>query len=72
MTYNLQYISDKNGETKAVVIPIKEWSAFIKEFNKLQQITKLKTGLKSAFREFEEIKNGKKKAVTLLEFLNEN
>lgn len=72
MTYNLQYISDRNGETKAVVIPIKEWLAFKKEYNKLQQIAKLKTSLKNAFREFEEIRNGKKKAVTISEFLNEN
>ena len=72
MTYKLQYISDQNGETTAVVIPIKDWLEFQKEHNKLQQIAKLKTGLKNALSEFEAIRKGKKKAVTLSEFLNEN
>jgi hypothetical protein len=72
MIDNIQYISDQNGKTTAVVIPLKDWITFKKEHTKLQNISKLKTGLADAFREFDKILKGEIKAVTLSKFLNEN
>ncbi|OFY63986.1 MAG: hypothetical protein A3H98_06960 [Bacteroidetes bacterium RIFCSPLOWO2_02_FULL_36_8] len=72
MKPNLQYISNEKGKPTAVVISIKEWLAFEKEYLKLLQYTKLKAGLKDAFIEMQEIKSGKRKAVTLSDFLNEH
>ena len=72
MKLNLQYISDKKGKPTAVVISINEWNAFHREYQKLLQYTKLKGGLKNALVEWEQIKKGEKKAVTLTDFLNEH
>jgi len=71
MTFNLQYVTGKNGEPKAVQVPIKEWERLMKEYKKTKQISKFKNDLSEAITEIEAIKKGKKKAVLLKDFLND-
>ena len=71
MTFNLQYVTGKNGRAKAVQVPIKEWERLIKDYKHAKQISKLKNDLTESIREIEEIKKGKRKPVLLKDFLNE-
>jgi hypothetical protein len=71
MTFNLQYVTSKNGRPKAVQVPIKEWERLIKDYKHAKQISKMKNDLTEAISEIEEIKKGKKKTVLLKDFLNE-
>lgn len=73
---NVQYITDERGNQKAVIIPIEEWNKFKTDYEKISSRQKKKqfvlNGIKEAFKEVEEIKQGKrKKGKTLSEFLNE-
>lgn len=70
MTFNLRYISGKNGRLKAVQVPIREWEKLIQEYNHLKQIYKIKSDLTEATGEVREIKEGKRKSVLLKYFLN--
>lgn len=71
MTFNLQYVTGKNGEPKAAQVPIKEWERLMKEYKKTKQISKFKNDLSEAITEIEAIKKAKKKAVLLKNFLND-
>lgn len=71
MTFNLQYVTGKNGRPKAVQVPIKEWEKLIKDYKHVKQVSKMKNDLAEAVSEIEEIKKGKRKPVLLKDFLNE-
>lgn len=71
MTLHLEYLTDKKGKTKAVVIPLKEWDFFHKEYLQTKNKLAVLTGLRSALKEVREIQRGKKKAKSLSDFLNE-
>jgi ABC-type enterochelin transport system substrate-binding protein len=71
MTFNLQYVTGKNGEPKAVQIPIREWENLMKDYKHSKQISKLRNDLSAAISEIKEIRKGNKKTVLLKEFLNE-
>lgn len=72
MNNNLQYLTDESGNKTAVVVPYGDWLAMKKEHEKLKQLFKFKNNLKSAFLEFESIKNGNEKMITLADFLDES
>lgn len=67
---SIDYITDEEGNQKAVIISIEEWNKFKNENLKLKKKLNLLSGVKDAFQEIEEVKKGKKKGVTLSEFLN--
>jgi len=71
MTFNLQYVTGRNGTPKAVQVPIKEWERLMKDYAHAKQMSKLKNDLREAITEIENIKKGKKKPVLLKDFLNE-
>ena len=73
---NVQYITDENGNQKAVIIPIEEWNKFKTDYEKMAASQENKhyilSGIKDALKEVKDIKAGKrKKGKTLSEFLNE-
>jgi len=70
--FNVQYLTNEQGVKTAVMIPINEWSSLMKDYLKLKQTITLKKELKSGLKELIEINEGKKREVTLIEFLNEN
>lgn len=67
---SIDYITDEEGNQKAVIISIEEWNKFKNENLKLKKKLNLLSGVKDAFQEIEEIKKGNKKSITLSEFLN--
>lgn len=71
MAFNLQYVTGKNGQPKAVQIPIKEWEKLMNDYKHVKQLSKLKHDLSNAITEIEELKKGKKKPVLLKDFLDE-
>ena len=68
---NLQFVTDQSGKQRAVVIPIKEWEAHEKKFDRLQKKLQILAGLSTAAKEIRDIESGKKKAKTLDDLLNE-
>lgn len=73
---NVQYITDENGNQKAVIIPIEDWNKFKTDYEKMSSQKRDKkyilNGIKDAFKEVKDIKEGKRnKGKSLSEFLNE-
>lgn len=71
MTFNLQYVTGKNGRPRAVQVPIKEWEKLIKDYKHVKQVSKMRNDLTEAISEIDDIKNGKKKPILLKDFLHE-
>jgi hypothetical protein len=68
---HVNYVTDSNGKPMFVQVPIKEWSDFIEEHQRLLVLLQFKERLKGAFREIRQIQNGEKKATSFKDFLNE-
>ena len=71
MTLHIEYITDKKGKAKSVVIPSKEWEAFNKAFSKMKNKLDILLGIQNAMDEVRLIQSGKKRGKTSKEFLNE-
>ena len=71
MTLHIEYLTDRKGKHKAVVIPNHEWKKFSSEFEKMKNKLSILLGIQTAMREVREIQGGKKKAKSLSDFLNE-
>lgn len=69
---HLQYVTDEEGKKQAVVIPFHEWQNILQELVEFRELRTIKKRLKAAFKQVEEIKQGKSPRVTLNEFLNES
>jgi len=71
MKIALQYLSDSKGETTAVQVSLTEWKKIISKIKKLEQTLKIKSDLREAFEQVEELRKSKGKKQTLNDFLNE-
>ncbi len=71
MKIELQYVSDINGNTQAVQLPLTEWERVLSKLKKYEQALKLKSDLKEAFKQVAILKKTKGHKQTLNEFLNE-
>jgi len=71
MELDIQYLNDKNGQIKAVQIPIKDWKWLNSKFIKFSKELSLKEDLTKAFNEVRLMQTGKKEKQSLGEFLNE-
>lgn len=71
MKIALQYLSDSKGETTAVQLPLTEWKKIVSKIKKLEQTLKIKSDLKEAFEEVDNLRKSKGKKETLNNFLNE-
>ncbi|MBY0477271.1 MAG: hypothetical protein K2Q24_06470 [Chitinophagaceae bacterium] len=67
----IQYISDQEGNTQAVQLPITQWTRIINRLNKYEQMLKLKSDLVQSFDEVKKMRKGKIKKQSLQDFLNE-
>ena len=63
----IQYITDKKGHKKNVIIPYKEWEKLMKEMKKQRVLL----GLKEAVSDVKAMIAGKKKMKTLDKLINE-
>ena len=71
MKIALQYVSDSDGKTQSVQLPVTEWEKLLAKLNKYEQTLKIKSDLKEAFDQVAQIRKSKKKKQTLKDFLNE-
>ena len=71
MKIDIQYLSDHNGNTQAVQLPVDDWEKILLRLKKYEQTLKIKSDLKEAFEEVSAMRKSKKKKQTLSEFLNE-
>lgn len=69
---SIQYVTGTDGNKQAVLISIAEWQIIQQELEEWRAYLALKTSLKKAFQEVEDIKQGKAPRVTLKAFLNES
>lgn len=71
MKIALQYVSDANGKSQAVQLPVGEWVKVLSRIRKSEQVLQLKSDLKVAFKQVEKVRKLKGKKQTLTDFLNE-
>jgi hypothetical protein len=74
MNLQLQYITDIDGVKNAVLLPINDWEKIEKDLEAYKRLKNKKAffeGLTNAFREVMLIREGKKKANSFDELLNE-
>jgi len=71
MKIALNYISNSKGETTAVQMPLNEWKKILGKLEKYEQLIKIKSDLRDAFEEVEDLRKSKKVKPTLKDFLNE-
>ncbi|MBL7732057.1 MAG: hypothetical protein JNM88_12825 [Chitinophagaceae bacterium] len=66
----IQYINDPKGKTKAVQLPISQWTRLMNKLSKYEQLLKLKSDLEQSFGEVKKMNQGKIKKQSLQDFLN--
>jgi hypothetical protein len=66
-----EFVNDRKGKVKAVQIPIRQWDALTKKLRKYEQALKIKADLRQAFREVNQMRQGKIRKQTLSQFLDE-
>ena len=69
---NIEYVTDKLGNKKAVQIALEQWEKIEQALKSLNDFRNMKSSLKSAFVEVGQIRNGKLPKKTLKEFLDES
>ncbi|HEV2831655.1 MAG TPA: hypothetical protein VGW31_06710 [Hanamia sp.] len=71
MKITLQYVSDSDGKTQSVQLPLTDWEKLLAKLKKYEQALKIKTDLKEAFEQVQQLQKSKDKKSTLTDFLNE-
>lgn len=70
MKIALQYVSDSNGKTRSVQLPLTDWEKILFKLKKYEQAFKMKSDLKEAFEQVAELRKSKSNKPTLNDFLN--
>ncbi len=71
MKIALQYVSDSEGKTQSVQLPLNDWEKVLTKLKKYEQTLKIKSDLKEAFEQVAQLRKSKSKKQTLNGFLNE-
>lgn len=71
MKIALQYVTDGDGKTQSVQLPLTDWEKVLAKLNKYEQALKIKTDLKEAFEQVAQLRKSKAKKQSLKDFLNE-
>ncbi len=71
-SFNIQYVTDEKGNKTAVQIPFQEWVKLCKELATFLEGRKLKSKLKKALKDVQQIQSGKQEKVTLRDFLDKS
>jgi hypothetical protein len=71
MKIALQYLSDVDGKTQAIQMPMAEWTKLLKKIKKYELALKVKSDLKEAFEQVAVLRKTKEHKQTLNEFLDE-
>lgn len=67
----VQYLNDHKGNTRAVQLPITQWTRLMNRLTKYEQMLKLKSDLTRSFEEVRKMRLQKIKKQSLQDFLNE-
>ena len=70
MPANVQYVTDQQGKKTAVMIPIREWQAHLKELKTFLEYQAMQKQLTDALLDMKAMKNGQKQKQTLQEFFD--
>ena len=70
MKIDIQYVSDSEGKTQSVQLPLTDWEKLLAKLNKYEQTLKIKSDLKEAFAQVAQLRKSKRKKQTLNDFLN--
>jgi len=60
MKIAIQYVSDSNGKPQSVQLPLTDWAKLLNKLKKYEQILKIKTDLKEAFDQVDQIRKSNK------------
>ncbi len=71
MNLKIEYITDKKGRQKSVIISRKQWENYEADFNRMKNKIRVLTGLNEALDEVNEIQNGRKKGKSLKQIIDE-
>lgn len=71
MKIAVQYLSDSDGKTQSVQLPLNEWEKILTKLKKYEQALNIKSDLEEAFEQVAQLRKSKAKKQTLKEFLNE-
>ena len=71
MKFDIQYVNDSEGKTQSVQLPLTAWEKLLTRLNKYERTLKIKSDLKEAFAQVDQLRKSKKKKQTLNDFLNE-
>jgi hypothetical protein len=71
MKLALQYLTDQNGATQAVQLPLADWERVINRLNKYEQAFKLKSDLQEALDQVRQLRKSGQPKQTLTAFLDE-
>ncbi len=71
MKIALQYLSDMNGKTQSVQLPVSDWEKLLSKLKKYEEALKIKSDLSEAFEQVTQLRKSGKKKQNLNDFLNE-
>jgi hypothetical protein len=71
MKTTVQYLNDHKGNTRAVQLPITQWTRLVNRLHKYEQMLTIKSDLTRAIDEVKKMRQGKIKKQSLQDFLNE-
>ena len=71
MKFDIRYVSDSEGKTQSVQLPLTDWEKLLAKLNKYEQTLKIKSDLKQAFAQVAQLRKSKREKQTLNDFLNE-
>ena len=71
MKLALQFLTDQNGATQAVQLPLADWQRLINRLNKYEQAFKLKADLEEALGQVRQLRKSGQPKQMLTEFLDE-
>ena len=71
MKFDIQYVSDSEGKTQSVQLPLADWEKLLAMLIKNEQTLKIKSDLKEAFAQVSQLRRSKRKKQTLKDFLND-
>ncbi len=69
MKIAVDYLNDKDGNVKAVQLPLRDWEKVLSELKRYEQAIKLRSDLEAALQDVEKMRAGKASKQTLDEFL---
>ncbi len=71
MIPQVNFVVNDNGKPVYVQMPVQEWEALMKDYNRLKNLASLSHKFKKAFKEIRQIQAGQQKGTTLNAFLDE-